>query len=396
MLDDLKHYTKYAGMWLTARGVVTLAVLGATMGLGVGGATIPLLTLPIGLGAAIYMNNDRGNYLKTRVKNAYKLELAATLDKDPTRVTVDDLERVAYGDARAGLPGNGILKEQLECIAAHRRVSLFANIGAVGVAVATFGVILGGGFGDFLQTWQNFLEPLSSRLPLVNPEVFAAGTLASGITMAADYGLETLGKTVARLENRTTYDVIQDIKKDRYNGEAVAPEQVLEVFVRRDPALADTVRREYGSAYQDLPREEQTLVLHGLAQKEMVIHLTQKINEGRVSPNELTFLAEAQHSGLPEREPRHRALFLPGMFAARQAAPEPAAPEQSIGEKSPAAEPPAPAAAPPAAPTPATRNSSSFVERYIAHAGNGKEAKSFVEKLALQQEARQDMGAERS
>ncbi len=386
MLDDLKHYAKYTGMWLSTRGVVTLAVLGATMGLGLGASTVPLLSLPLGLAAAVYMNNDRSSYLKTRVKNAYKLELAATLHKDPREVTVADFERVAKGDTLAGLPGNGVLKEQLDQINADRRVSLFANIGAVGLAVATFGALMLGGFSNVIEGWQNFMEPLSSRLPVLQPDVFAVGALASGITLSSDYVLSRIGERTAGLTRQTAYDLIQEMKKDRGNGHPITPEQVLEIFVLRDPSLAASVKREYGNAYFELPREEQALVLGGLEQKDLIATLTQKINEGRVSLNELAFLAEGQHSGLPEREPvaRRVPLFLPNILASKEAA--------KVAAPSPA---PEPAPATTEATPPADAPEKSYVERYVTHVNTGKESKSFVERLAQEHEKFSALGLER-
>lgn len=383
MMDDLKHYAKYAGMWLTTRGVLTLAVIAATAGLGMGGYYAPLLTLPIGLGAAMYMHSDRTSYLKTRTKNAYKLELAATLGKDPKEVTVADLERVAKGDSAAGLPGNAILKEQLDCIDTHHRVSLFSNVTAIGLAIAAFATIMTGGFENIIQGWQNVIKPLTDALPIRSVEAFAAGTIASGITLSSDFALTQLGKYFTGLNEPTTYDYIQDIKKQRRNGHAITPEQVLEVFVRRDPDLAARIRQDFGTDYAHLPSEEKTMVLDGLKQKELLEAITRKINEGRVSPNELTFLAEAQHSGLLERQPtqQHAQLFLPGIL------------QSLVGEKIPAQTEVRVTQTPEGKKVeerttgrsetyePDGSVTRSFVERYAAHTG-GKDTQSFVQRIS--------------
>jgi|GEM_PF-5936122 len=380
MLDDLKHYAKYAGMWLTTRGVVTLAVLAATAGFGVSGHFIPLLTLPIGLAAATYMNHDRTNYLKTRTKNAYKLELAATLGKNPKEVTVSDLERVAEGDKDAGLPGNGILKERLDHIQTHHRVSLFSTIGAMGLAIGAFGLLMGGGMENVIQSWQNLIQPLTNFLPVYNPEVFAAGTLASGISFVGDYALTTLGKNLTGLNERTAYDVVQGLKKQRRSGHTIQPEQVLEVFVCRDPNLATTIQEDYGASYAELPPQKQSQVLHGLEQKDKILAMTDKINEGRMSPNELTFLVESQHSGLPERQPRqeHPPLFLPHILSEYSLplhttltvtkTPQGTKIEEETAGKSESH-------------TADGRVASSHVERYVARVGTGKEMQSFVKRL---------------
>lgn len=383
MMDDLKHYAKYAGMWLTTRGVLTLAVITATAGLGMSGYIAPLITLPIGLGAAMYMHNDRTNYLKTRTKNAYKLEVAATLGIDPRAVTVADLERVAKGDSAAGLPGNAILKEQLDCIDTHHRVSLFSNVAAIGLAIATFAAITVGGLEHVIQGWQNFIQPLTDMLPIRDATAFAAGTIASGITLSSDFALNALGKHLTGLNEPTTYDYIQDLKKQLRNGHALKPEQVLEVFVRRDPDLAARIRQDFGADYAHLPAEEKTMVLNGLKQKELLEAITRKTNEGRISPNELTFLAEAQHSGVVEHEsrPLHAQLFLPGILQGLTGETIPTQTGVKVTQTPEGKKVEEHTTGSSETHGPDGSVTRSFVERYASHTG-GKETQSFVQRLS--------------
>lgn len=302
MMDDVKHYAKYAGLWLTTRGIISLAVLAATMGFGVSGYAIPLITLPIGLGMATYLTFDRSSYLKTRMKNAYKLELAATLGKDPQEVTVEDLTRVAEGDKSVKLPGNAILREQLDSIDNHRTLSLLSTVGAIGIAALAFFAIITSNSTAIIDAIQNFVQPLADNLPVKDPKIFAAGMLASGISFTSDHILHHFGNHAFGLNKHTTYEAIHEMKRLQREGVEINPEQVLGVFVSRDPLLQQHIVANYGAAYDDLPLLLQTEILTGLDQRNLIINVTEKINAGKVSPNELAFLAEAQHSGRPERK----------------------------------------------------------------------------------------------
>lgn len=405
MMDDLKHYAKYAGMWLTTRGVLTLAVLAATAGFGIGGYYMPLLTLPLGLGAAVYMHRDQTEYLRTRVKNAYKMEIAATLGKNPKEVTVPDLELVAKGDAEAGLPGNRILKEQLNAITTHHQVSLLSNIGAVGIAATLFSIVTLGGFEGIIESWQHLLQPLIDILPIHNPQVFAAGTLAGGIAFASDYTLSHLGEKFTGLNERTTYDAIQELKKERRYGKKIAPEQVLEIFVRSDDQLAQRIFEDYGNSYQNLPPQMQSTILEGVEQKSLILALTDKINEGRISANELSFLAQGQHSGVTERQPKTQhalPLFLPEILVDTL---QPEREKKTGKEEKPPVQTVITVSETPQGTkveqssrthsehtTPDGSIRRSFVERYVAQVDGEKEAKNFVEKL-MQENTSQQQGA---
>lgn len=397
MLDDLKHYAKYAGLWLTTRGVVSLAILTATVGLGMSGYFAPMIALPIGLAAATYMHYDRTHYLKTRVKNAYKLELAATLGKDPKEVTLEDMTRIAEGDKEAGIPANPVLQEQLTRIDKHKTLSNITSAASIGIAMVSFLAILGGGFEHILDSWKGLIEPLANNLPVSNQAVFAAGKLASGISFASDYAIHHVGMGMMGLNERTTYDIVQDIKRLRRNGKTIAPEQVLEVFVSHDPALAQAIRDTFEAPYSALTKEQRASVLAVYDKKHLIADMTAKINAGRLSPNELSFAVVGQHSGVGERDPnphRHIHLFLPNIAAPTQTAtttitithpPEGVKVEQTNqGESTRQSDD-------------GSKEATSFVERYTSFvSGSRDNGMSHVERLLKENELAQSASSERS
>ncbi len=322
MLDDLKHYAKYAGLWLTTRGVVALAVLPAAIGMGLGAWSIPLITMPIGLGLATYLTYDRSNYLKNRVKNAYKLELAATLEKDPKEVTVQDLSEVAHGDKEAGLPGNKILHEQLDRIDKHRNFSMVSTAAAIGLAGITLAALLGGGFEHLLEPFENLANMINGKVPVIsNTEIFAAGMAASGVSITTDYALSQVGNHIFGLDKKTAYDMIQDLKKERREGKDISPAQVTSVILTANPKLNKRIEKTYHMAFADMEPWQQADVIDAMDTQYGIRSLTEKINADRFSANEVAFVADGQISGLPERDPqihkRRVQIFLPGIFAGR-------------------------------------------------------------------------------
>ncbi len=403
MLDDLKHYTKYAGLWLTTRGVVSLAILTATVGLGMSGYFAPLIALPIGLATATYLHSDRANYLKTRVKNAYKLEIAATLGIDPKAVTLEDMLRVAEGDKEAGVTANPVLQEQLQRIDKHKFLSDITSATAIGIAMVSFLAILGGGFEHILEGWKGLLEPLASNLPVSNQAVFAAGTLASGISFASDYAIHKAGMGIMGLNERTTYDMVQNLKRLRRVGKTITPEQVLEVFVSRDPALAKAIQDTFEAPYGALTQEQRISVLAVYDKKHLITNMVAKINAGRLSPNELSFVAAGQHSGVVERDPnqhRHIHLFLPNIASPgiTPVQPEPATTTITITHKPEGLKAEQPHQGESIThPTEGSKATTSFVERYTSFvSGNRDSGMSHVERLLKENELAQSIASERS
>lgn len=311
--DDIKYYAKYAGLWLTKRGIGAAASLLATAGMGLT-YLVPLVTLPASLFLTNYLVKDQAEYMRVRMRNAYRREIGAVVGKDPDEVTNDDLVTVALGDEASGIPGNSVLAEQMGRVSSHSRLSIISSVLAVGIALVGI-LAISGGVGD------GFFEPIKAfaaeYLPVVkNHAVFAAGVVAGTLSLVSDFLIHHTGLKLLGLDKPSTFECIHQMERELRRGKAISQEEVMDVFAMHNPVVAGQVYAAFHRPFHELSAPEKQQVVQTFGEHFHIAELTQKINEGRVRTLELAFLVEGRASGVPESEPHERShihFFLPGI-----------------------------------------------------------------------------------
>lgn len=300
MWEDLKHNLTYAGLWLTGRGVVALSVLAAVGFAGINPMMAPLIALPLGMGMASYLSQREANYKRQRTTNSYRNEIASTLGKDPKEVTIEDLERVAEGDRRQGIPSNRLLDERWNNISLRRTLSIAAHMLGAIVAGAAVLVLFPEMFGDALSKAG---ETVSSALGVSSDTGLrmVASVAAGAITFTVDNAVYTGGEYVLGLNKTSLYNRVQDVKRAVRLGMNVSEYDMLGLFVQADPSLASAVQQRFGLPYEELSERERAYVLTLADPVYHIRALTQAVNEKRIHGNELAFILDGRRSGVEEK-----------------------------------------------------------------------------------------------
>lgn len=300
MWDDVKHNMTYLGLWLTGRGVVSLTMLSAVFLKVVDPIVAPIIAVTIGIGTGSYFAFREANYRKQRTANSYRNEIAATLGKDPREVTVDDLELVAEGSRRAGLPLNRTLDERWDNISLRRTLSVASHlIGALvaGAAVLTL-------FPDMLGPTLEHGGSIVSSLLGVGADTgtrIVSSLCAGAITFSVDNLVYASGEHLLGLNHANLYEHIQLLKRQMRSGVALSNDDTLGLFVHADRTLDAAIHTRFGQPYDALTREQRAYVLDLADPVFHVRDITTALNEKRIHANELAFILDGRRSGTTEK-----------------------------------------------------------------------------------------------
>lgn len=309
VLSELRNWNKqdYANwgknrLIFTGGRILLGLVLGAAAALG---WNIGLLGL-VALGCTTLLQSviiwrDQKQH-EERLTQDYRDEIAGKLNLSPAQVKVHDLHTVANGDPEMGLPGNDVLKEDINRSGWHQLMRLGATIASAAVMLTAFLLIPESTMTWITHGYQQVLQTItfgllgSSEGHIWQP---VSAMLFSGIGMSIlnnlfDYGFEY----VAGMNQRTTAAYIRDIRTDISKGKDISYEQVFSVFVAADKVLANTIKQEFGNAYEQLKPIEQAQALLKYGKHYPIVELTDKLNSRVIEPNELAFAAVGQKSGV--------------------------------------------------------------------------------------------------
>lgn len=127
--------------------------------------------------------------------------------------------------------------------------------------------------------------------------------LASGIGMSIfNYIYDYFGEKATGLDQRSASSIVREIRHDLSKGIEISYERVFGVFVASDPALANTIAREFGAPYEELTPINQAQALITFGKHYPILELTKDLNNRQIEANELTFAAVGQKSGVPRHE----------------------------------------------------------------------------------------------
>ncbi|MBY0406932.1 MAG: hypothetical protein K2Q01_04520, partial [Rickettsiales bacterium] len=256
-----------------------MAGISASMAGTVGGVVM------IGASAAVSATLTQMDYVhrKENIKDFYKEELAARLNKPLDKVTADDLYTLGKE--------NRVIGEEMHQIRKQRNfgvgISFLASLAAL--AVVTF------------------------ALPAVVALVAGAGTTVASLGVGGTLlklGAALISYNIVKgplhhvadklfdLDYKTTHDHIVNLSKERQAGRAITQEQIVGVYAAASPNLDRAIKREHGKFYDELTEAQQAAVTKELSKQLPLEKLVNDVNSGRVNVTEIAFSVEGQMSGV--------------------------------------------------------------------------------------------------
>lgn len=278
-IEQIGNRLRDIGAFLFGRGLVSFAtitagVIGALTGVGF---ILPALSVAIGgtiLNSAMALRSQR--IYEDQMVGLYRNEIAATLGVDSSRVTRTHLHAMAKHN---DVIGQAITRQ-------HRRTFIDIATGVLAGAT-TFGLLYVGLVHTSLPGL--LVEHLGHVFGSIL-SIFSMGIVSAAVNLTVNDGL---GYAIGRrtgVQKAGTHDRILRMEWQVRRGRPVTAEQVFDVLVASDPALAQTMRRQFGEGYSSMsPRQRQQILnASGLAGDMGTIATA--INNGNVRPSSLAFL----------------------------------------------------------------------------------------------------------
>ncbi len=231
----------------------------------------------MGVAGGISAGFSQMDYLhqKRNLRDLYREELAAKLNKSPSEVTVRDMEDMAKH--------NPVLDEELKRAKKQRNFSVplavVATLASFAVAVTLLPVIPGAG-GLLLKAAVSMATYLAVKTPL-----------------------QVIGNRMLGLKDETANDRIFEIKLAHERGVEITAEDIMPVMVKANPLLGETITKEFGARFDDLPPEKYALAAQKIKTLAPVEALAAAINNGTIETTELLFASIGDRSGVPPTMP---------------------------------------------------------------------------------------------
>lgn len=232
--------------------------------------------------------------------DTYRDEIGAQLRKPASKVNERDLELIAKGDAKHGIPANKTIADGLSRIKTKRNIGMVVTTASI---LGTLAILAVTGIG---------------ALPMLGTGSFLAATGTLLAKAAIGYGIHSVlekpmhwaAKKIFGVEDNTS-DHIADLRKQHKDGKAISREQVVGVFVSANKELSAFVRGQFGKDYDDLSVQQKRSITDAFEQNMLpVTAITDSINSGRVKISELAFAVEGKSSGVEPGSAQEE----PGLF----------------------------------------------------------------------------------
>jgi hypothetical protein len=114
-------------------------------------------------------------------------------------------------------------------------------------------------------------------------------------------GLQTVIGVKTGVRKAAAHDRIVEMERGLARGWGVSKEQVYGALVAGNPALQDSIQREFGKAYADMRPSDQAHVLNEIGVADEMLAIASEINAGRLRPANLAFM---MNEAMPRR-PAH-------------------------------------------------------------------------------------------
>ena len=310
---NIVYSMKRASAYILGKSGVGL-LAGASIGMlsgffGFGGGEAEFFTktaLAVGGVASVSGYLVQTDFLHSRhnLLERYREEVGSLLDKAPDKVQEADIELVARGDFKKGIPANPALRRELKNTWLQRNVgiALSATISALTYgAVHVLDHYYGGGMigGSF----EHLVEHGVVEAFREHPGDFLTALGRNGVMGLVTYHtLKTPAhwalSDVLGIDENTVNDRVSGIKRTLGHGREVKPEQVLALFIHAHPDIEEQVKAEYGMEFDQMTRQQKQAMIKVVEQYMDIEQVTDDINKGRMRPEELLFSAYGQSSGM--------------------------------------------------------------------------------------------------
>jgi hypothetical protein len=258
----------------------------------------PMWGVPGAIGVLALLSEWDHNHEKDKLREEYENEIAAKLGKDPHKVTVEDMQRVAKD--------NPTINEALQRSRSKRNLSIgitatgmILSFVASAVAVSAFAatgigaIVLGGvvTFGAFMIAEKVMMKFGEHALHLNEPPLKDA---EHNPRIQDQLSLPNQVRLIERMQGRRV---------------PVSQEQVLTTFIAANPDLDRGIASRYGAPFSALPDSARIAVMQNIGPTINLEGLTSDINNRAIRAQELAFVVQGQNSGVARVEsPRVTAL----------------------------------------------------------------------------------------
>ena len=301
LTEDIGDIAKKTAVWLTGKGFSMGLVAAAVHGFGQSASLIPIISLPIAAGVASLNANTSHGQREKKILNAYRKEIGAFLDIEPTRVSIEHLHMVANGNDKLGIPSNHIIKEAIEKNDTTRGGKIFSHLSAMGVSLGIMLSVISGGV---------FPAATGAVVAATGVGVDAAALITvvglSAITsFVTDQAVSFLTKDFLGINKATANDRIKEMGQEIADGKEISKERIFSLFVEANPDVADKILGSYSAKYNVLPRAAQRMVIQHYDEQFHISAVTELINSQRMDITELAFAAQGIASGVQARPAQH-------------------------------------------------------------------------------------------
>lgn len=287
MFESLNHFAKMLPVYLLGRGLISLAVIVASM---VSTSWIVAATVAVG-GTVLrgVLRQYQESIYEQELVNLYRDDIAGRLGIAPAEVTRAHLPEAAQD--------NDIIAQAIERQHSKSMISFLTSVIA---GVATFAMV-----GSILPP-ATFTEYFSTALDLSKTtsgilSFFSTGIIAGTTGLIAHDGLEALIGAGTGVAKPSAHDMIVRIQRDVSEGHTISPQRAFEVIVVSNPTLDQKIRKQFGEPYTGMTNAEQVNAIQQLGRTQEMEVLAYGLSTGAVKPGHLAYMIG---DVLPERAPK--------------------------------------------------------------------------------------------
>ena len=297
-LESVKPFhnmLKAGAVWLAGRGLTFAAIAVATTSFGMSAAWVPFIVLPMIAAVSAVNTQFMHAHNEEMLTHHYRDEIASVLHIKPSKVGIEQLYTVAYGNKAAGIPANPVLKHALERNDIDRMSSLVTHGASALLSISLASNILGDG------------SQINGAINKVAGDIMpklGVGMMAGALDFVVHSVLDFAASHVTGLNRPSVEERITDIRNEVGRGFNVSPERVFSLYVQADERLANDIQQTFHQPYDTLPSHMQERIVDMYDRNFSVKEKTRYINERRMSASELAFTVEGQASGIPLTAPR--------------------------------------------------------------------------------------------
>jgi hypothetical protein len=268
-------------------------------------AYLPFITLAVHVPIKAAISTMEHYHREEAILNNFREEIAGKFGVEPDEVTHDNLRYLAFGNKKLGIEPQPVFKEILEKNDKMRWIDIGANVGATALTmgfVALEGWKISGLATSLAANSGIAALASTAAAPLIG--AVALSLAIAGVVTVCDYFITKLAKDVTDTPEKTGYELLENMSRQKSRGVEITQDKVMAVFATADKGLKTEIMNDYGAPYNALPQKDRMAVLDKYRSSLNIEQVTNQINHGVIKVNELAFIVAGDRSGVPEQEPK--------------------------------------------------------------------------------------------